>query len=361
MKKLDLSIDQLAVDSFTTEAAALEERGTVRAAAAAVCTGFDTCYCNTSLYRCGTIRAIDLAGFIAGPVVSRHLAMLGSEVVKVEPPSGDPFRAFGPMFAAWNQGKRSVALDLQQSADQQRLYRLVEGVDVVVENFRPGVATRLGCDDGALRAVNPDLVTLSSSGYGDDASMASVPAFDPLLQALGGIMAAQGGLSDPDDDGEPVFITVAVHDVITPLISAFGLVSGLYDRLRTGRGQRVRTSLAQTAMAAQAAEHTRYTGSASPPLGGFDHLGAGGGQGCVEDRDGWWFVEGELRTPIVRTGLINQQVAADNGLCVTEHHPLFGEITQFGQLVVGAGPPPCRGPLLDEHRAEILGEQPGVR
>ena len=130
-------------------------------------------------------RAIDLAGFIAGPVVSRHLAMLGSEVVKVEPPSGDPFRAFGPMFAAWNQGKRSVALDLQQAGDQQRLYRLVEGVDVVVENFRPGVATRLGCDDAALRAVNPDLVTLSSSGYGDDASMAAVPRLRPAAAGAG--------------------------------------------------------------------------------------------------------------------------------------------------------------------------------
>ena len=67
-------------------------------------------------------------------------------------------------------------------------------------------------------------------------------------------------------------------------------------------------------------------------------------------------MEGELRTPIVRTGLVNQPVAAENGLCVTEHHPQFGEITQFGQLVVGAGPPPRRGPLLDEHRGEILGE-----
>jgi hypothetical protein len=216
----------------------------------------------------------------------------------------------------------------------------------------------LGCDDGALRAANPDLVTLSSSGYGDDASMAAVPAFDPLLQALGGIMAAQGGVTSPDDGAEPVFVTVAVHDVLTPLVSAFGLVSGLYDRLRTGRGQRVRTSLAQTSMAAQAAEHTRYEGSPPPLLGGFDYLGRGDGQGCVEGEDGgWWFVEGDLRTPIVRTGLINEQVAAENGLCVTEHHPQFGEITQFGQLVVGAGPPPCRGPLLDEHRAEVLGPQ----
>jgi crotonobetainyl-CoA:carnitine CoA-transferase CaiB-like acyl-CoA transferase len=303
------------------------------------------------------VRAIDLAGFIAGPVVSRHLAMLGVDVTKVEAPGGDPFRAFGPMFAAWNQGKRSVQLDLQQMGDRRLLHRLVESVDVVVENFRPGVATRLGCDDAALRAVNPQLVTLSSSGYGDDASMASVPAFDPLLQALGGIMAAQGGVSGPDDGGEPVFLTVAVHDVLTPLISAFGLVSALYDRLRPGgTGQRVRTSLAQTAVAAQAAELTRFAGAPEPPLGGFDYLGAGENHGCVPGDDGqWWFVEGDVRVPIVRTGLVNEPVATANDLCVMQDHPMFGEIVQFGQLVVGAGPPPGRGPLLDEHRAEVLG------
>ena len=119
-------------------------------------------------------------------------------------------------------------------------------------------------------------MTLSSSGYGDDESMAPVPAFDPLLQALGGIMAAQGG------DDEPVFLTVAIHDVVTPLISAFGLVAGLYHRERTGRPQRVRTSLAQTAMAVQAAEHTRYAGAPPPLRGGFDYPGPGDGRGFVK-------------------------------------------------------------------------------
>ncbi|MEA3215984.1 MAG: hypothetical protein QOJ19_2140 [Acidimicrobiia bacterium] len=297
------------------------------------------------------IAAIDLAGFIAGPVVTRHLAMLGADVVKVEPPTGDPFRSFGPMFASWNQGKRSIALDLQDLEDRQLLYRLAERADIVVENFRPGVAARLGCDDGALRAVNPALVTLSSSGYGDDTSMAHVPAFDPLLQALGGIMAAQGG------DGEPVFVTVAVHDVITPLISAFGLVAGLYHRLRTGQPQRVRTSLARSAMAAQAAEHTRYAGAPEPLQGGFDFPGPGDGHCWVEGDDGQlWFVDGPHRAPIERYGLINSPLARDNGLCVTQQHPEHGTITQFGQLVVGAGPPPFRGPALDEHRDEVLAQ-----
>ena len=241
----------------------------------------------------------------------------------------------------------------RQAGDRQRLYRLVEGVDVVVENFRPGVATRLGCDDAALRAVNPDLVTLSSSGYGDDASMASVPAFDPLLQALGGIMAAQGGVT------------------VTRRRGRAGLRHGRRARRDHPADQRVRAGQRPLRPAADRA------GPAGADLAGADVDGGpgrrahplrgvpasarsvasttparGGGQGCVEGEDGgWWFVEGDLRTPIVRTGLINQPVAADNGLCVTEHHPQFGEITQFGQLVVGAGPPPRRGPLLDEHRA----------
>jgi hypothetical protein len=175
--------------------------------------------------------------------------------------------------------------------------------------------------------------------------------FDPLLQALGGMMAAQGG------DDEPVFLTVAIHDVVTPLISAFGLVSALYHRERTGRGQRVRTSLAQTAVAVQAAEHTRYAGAPEPLRGSFDHPGPADNRRWVDDGRGELrFVDGEASAPIVRTGLINERVALDNGLCVTESHPEWGTITQFGQLVVGAGPAPGRGPLLVEHRAELLAE-----
>ena len=89
-------------------------------------------------------RAIDLASFIAGPVISRHLAMLGADVIKIEPPEGDPFRTFSPMFNGWNQGKRAVTLDLKSQTDRTFLYRMILESDVVVENFRPGVAERLG-------------------------------------------------------------------------------------------------------------------------------------------------------------------------------------------------------------------------
>jgi hypothetical protein len=254
-------------------------------------------------------------------------------------------------YLAVNRNKRSIVLNTKEQRDRELAFALACKADVVVENFRPGVAARLGCDDAAVRRVNPELVTLSSPGYGDDPDLASVAGFDPLLQALGGIMAAQGG------DDEPVFLTVAVHDVVTPMISAFGLVSALYHRQRTGRAQRVRTSLAQTAVAVQAAEHTRYAGAPEPLKGGFDFPGPSEDRRWFEDASGELrFVDGEASVPIVRTGLINEAIALDNGLCVSEDHPEWGAITQFGQLVIGAGPPPGRGPLLDEHRAEILAE-----
>jgi crotonobetainyl-CoA:carnitine CoA-transferase CaiB-like acyl-CoA transferase len=311
------------------------------------------------------VKVIDLSSFIAGPVVSRHLAMLGAEVIKVEAPGGDPFRAFGPAFANWNQGKRSIVLDLTSDAGRAVLDQLVARADVVTENFRPGVAARLGAHHERLRTLNPDLVFLSSPGYGDDESLADAAAFDPLVQALGGLMYAQGGLGADgsgfagpaaDDGAEPVFLTVAIHDVVTPIIGAFATVSGLYHRARTGEAQRVRTSLAQATVVVQAAELTRVPGGPPTLAGGFDFRGPAEDRRCVEGEDGWWFHDGTLRAPIVRHGLVNEPIAADNGLLVTHDHPDFGAVTSFGQLVVGAGPPPGRAPLLDEHRDEILAE-----
>jgi crotonobetainyl-CoA:carnitine CoA-transferase CaiB-like acyl-CoA transferase len=289
---------------------------------------------------------VDLASFIAGPVISRHLAMLGAEVVKVEPPTGDPFRAIGPLFCSWNQGKRSIAIDLQAEDGRRLMHRLVERADVVVENFRPGVAERLGASASALRAVNPDVVLLSSPGYGADASMADEPAFDPLLQALGGIMASQGG------EGEPVFLTVAIHDVVTPLLGAFGIVSALYDRLRTGDTHHVHTSLAHTTVAVQAAEFTRYAGAPPPPLGGFDH----GEDGRRAVDGGWQWSDGPHTIAVSRMGLTAEPIAVENDLVVDEVHPGWGPLTVFGQLIGGSGPAPSRCPGLDEHGADIRAE-----
>ncbi|MFN0027542.1 MAG: CoA transferase [Acidimicrobiales bacterium] len=296
------------------------------------------------------VRVLDLASFIAGPVVSRHLAMLGAQVIKVEAPTGDPFRAFGEAFANWNQAKRSIALDLTTDADRALLHRLVSRADVVVENFRPGVAARLGADYDTLRAINPDLIYLSAPGYGVDPELAGAAAFDPLLQCLGGVMHSQGG------EDEPVFLTPPLHDVMVPLLGSFGVIAALHHRDAGHGGQRVITSLAHASLACQMAELTRFAGSPEPLVGGFDYKGPLPHQGLIEDGGGWVAVDGDLRVGVSKTGLVNSELATANELLVTHHHPTFGRQCAFGQLVRGAGPAPSRAPLLDEHRAEILAE-----
>lgn len=297
------------------------------------------------------VRVVDLSSFIAGPVISRHLAMLGADVVKVESPTGDPFRAIGPAFSNWNHGKRSICLDLRDPQEQGVLHELARRSDCVIENFRPGVAGRLGADAATLRSLNGELILLAAPGYGADESMADAAAFDPLLQALGGIMAAQGG------DSEPVFLTVPIHDVVTPMLGAFAVVTGLFHRERTGVAQDVMTSLAHTVMAVQAAEYTMFEGAPDRPVGGFDHPGDGERTGWREGDDGELiFFDRDDEVAIARHGFVNTRLAEENGLLVTHDDPTHGPMTQIGQLVAGAGPAPSRAPAMGEHSDEIRAE-----
>ena len=284
--------------------------------------------------------------------------MLGAEVTKIEQPGGDPFRVLGPYFNGWNQSKRSVCLNLKEAADNAVMAQLVADADVIVENFRPGVAERLGCSDEKLRRIRPDAVLVKSPGYGRDESKADVPAFDPLLQALGGIMAAQGGAD------EPVFLTVPVHDAATPMIAAFGVLCSLYRRLADGEGRTVRTSLTQTVMAAQAAEFVSYDGRPAPELGGMDYRGAGPDRTYVEvpDADGSDWVwhqttpEGTSDLPAERRGFVGSEVALANGHVVDLPETEWGPMTQVGSLIGGIDVPMQRAPFLDEHRSEIHDE-----
>ncbi len=304
------------------------------------------------------VSAVDLSSFIAGPVITRHLAMLGAEVIKIEQPGGDPFRVLGPYFNGWNQSKRSICLNLKDAADHAVMAQLVAGADVIVENFRPGVAARLGVTDEDLRHIRTDAVLVKSPGYGRDDSMAEVPAFDPLLQALGGIMAAQGG------DDEPVFLTVPVHDAATPMIAAFGVLCSLYRRLADGEGRTVRTSLTQTVTAAQAAEFVDYPGRPPAELGGMDYRGAGPERTYLEvpDADGpeWiWHEttpEGTSDLPVERRGFVGSAVAVDNRHVVDLPETEWGPMIQLGSLVGGIDVTMRRAPYLDEHRAEIAAE-----
>jgi crotonobetainyl-CoA:carnitine CoA-transferase CaiB-like acyl-CoA transferase len=227
------------------------------------------------------VRVLEAGAIIAGPYSASLLAELGADVVKVESPDGDPFRSFGPMFGNYNLGKRGIVLDLRSEEGARAFRSLAATTDIVVDNFRPGVLHRLGIDYSGLVEVNADIVTVSVTGFGEGGPLAAEPGFDPVLQAMSGMMKAQGG----DDD--PVFFTVPVNDVASAVAAALGACLALWHRARTGRGQRVWTSLAGNAAVMQSGELVRYQNRPSPLRGGRDFLGPSPDDRFVAAADGW--------------------------------------------------------------------------
>ncbi|GAA4743741.1 hypothetical protein GCM10023350_30600 [Nocardioides endophyticus] len=209
-------------------------------------------------------RVLDLGTVLAGPYAGMLLAELGAEVVKVEPPTGDAFRLRGHPH---NRGQRSLAVDLRAPEGYAALLGLVERADIVIDNFRPGVLERLRLRHDDLAAARPDIVTVSITGYGDVGPLAGRPGFDPVLQAMSGMMAAQGGSS------APVFSTLAVNDVTAACASALGAVAALHHVVTGGAGQHVETTLAAVATFMQCGEIVEYADRPPTPVGGPDHPG----------------------------------------------------------------------------------------
>ena len=198
------------------------------------------------------VRVLEMAQIMAGPTCGMMLADLGAEVVKIEKwPAGDDARqyqkpgdpAMPPSFRMINRGKRSLSLDVRTPQGKQTLLRLVKQVDVLTENFRPGVMERLGLSYADLKAVNPALIYCSISGYGRTGPLARAGGFDLILQAFSGIMAATGEV-----DRDPVKPGVSIADTNAGILAALAIVSAYVHRLRTGEGQHVSTSLLQAAM-----------------------------------------------------------------------------------------------------------------
>ncbi|MEH0547609.1 CoA transferase [Streptomyces sp. B21-105] len=193
------------------------------------------------------LRIADFSRVLAGPYATMLLGDLGADVVKVERPGiGDETRAWHPpadsdgtstYFLSVNRNKRSVVLDLATESGREQARALVAECDVVVENFRPGTMERLGLGYDELRARKPELVYCSISGFGSGAG-ASIPGYDLLVQAVGGLMSVTGAA-----DGEPVKAGVALVDVITGLHACLGVLAALRHRDATGRGQRVEVNL----------------------------------------------------------------------------------------------------------------------
>ena len=230
------------------------------------------------------VKVVDLANYIAGALCPGLLADFGAEVIKVEALTGDPFRGLGPVFQDWNRGKRSICIDLKTEAGRGVLYRLAEDADVVVENYRPGVARRLGADYETLKQINPNLVYCSVSAYGQEGPYRSKPGFDPLLQARSGAMDYQGGATRP-----PVFLVLAISDYGAACLGAYGVALGLLARARTGKGRKVETSLLRACMATQSGRFVVVKRGENGARE-VDYIGESPGYRIYRTSDGWIFV-----------------------------------------------------------------------
>ena len=199
------------------------------------------------------VRVVDLTSYIAGSYSAMMLADLGASVVKVESLEGDSFREL-PGFFGWNRGKRSIALNLKTPEGRQIVEGLAREGDVLMENWRPGVADRLGVGHAHLLALNPKLIYCSVTAFGSTGPHVDRPGFDPLLQAMGGLMTLQGF------GGPPQYLRTAPTDYYTAAIAAQAVLAALFVRHRTGRGQRIETSLLRGVLALQSGIAIDYPG-----------------------------------------------------------------------------------------------------
>ena len=192
-------------------------------------------------------RIIDLTSMISGPLATMILADQGADVIKVEnPEGGDHTRAannaqngFSASFLNNNRNKRSVALDLKQPAAREALLQLAATADVFVQNFRPGVADRMGLGEPAIRAVAPSIVYVSISGFGETGPYAQKPVYDPLIQAVSGLATIQAGA----DTERPRLVRTILPDKLTAYNAAQAITAALLSRERTGKGQHIRLSM----------------------------------------------------------------------------------------------------------------------
>jgi crotonobetainyl-CoA:carnitine CoA-transferase CaiB-like acyl-CoA transferase len=203
------------------------------------------------------VTVLDISEYIAGPYCGSLLADMGARVIKVEPPDGAEERRLGSreryrgntrMALAYNRGKESLAVDLRKPEGKEIIYKLVREVDIVIQNFPPNVGKKLGIDYEALSAINPKIIFVSSTAFGEVGPYQKRKGFDIIAHAASGIMSNYA-----DEDGAPKGPgAINYIDICTGMFNALGLVSALYHRERTGEGQKIETSLFSTGLALQA-------------------------------------------------------------------------------------------------------------
>jgi len=228
----------------------------------------------------GHIRVLDLSRVLAGPWCSQNLADLGADVIKIERPgAGDDTRAWGPPYApdadgratseaayylSANRGKRSVTVDIAGSEGQALLRELAAHCDVVLENFKVGHLARYGLDYASLKAIKPDIVYCSITGFGQDGPYAHRAGYDFLIQGMGGLMSVTGE-RDGLPGGGPQKVGVALTDLMTGMYATVAVLAALTHRDRTGEGQHIDMSLLDTQVAMLANVGSNYLNSGKRP------------------------------------------------------------------------------------------------
>ncbi len=230
------------------------------------------------------IGVLDLSAYIAGPYACSLLADLGAEVIKIEPPQGDALRHYPSTlsqesrgFLGTNRSKRGIVLDLKKPEGQEVLLRLVASADVLVHNFRPGVASRLGIDYERLRERYPRLIYCALTGYGESGPLKDQAGYDQVLQSISGICALQGA------PGGPQIVYGSVVDYFAASQIAYAVTAALYRREQTGEGQSVGVSLLASALAMQSG---RFVWAEHEPRDVSRDLRSGGVSGIHPTKDG---------------------------------------------------------------------------
>ena len=367
-------------------------------------------------------KVIDLTSMISGPLGTMMLADQGADVIKVEAPGGDHTRAganrrngFSASFLNNNRGKRSVVLDLKAPGGLQALLRLATGADVFVQNFRPGVADRIGIGEAAIRAVAPKVVYVSISGFGEQGPYAGKPVYDPLVQAMSGLATVQAG----SDETRPRLVRTIVPDKLTGVVASQAITAALLARARTGEGQHIRLSMLGAVVAflwgsdmgsqtfvgddLPQQEAASFADLIYETADGFISLAVQSDREWIAltralDRPEWlqderfrtvalrqrnidarlaltqealrlrpasaWLDrltrEGVPCAPVLtRTGMIRHEQVLENGIVVEVDHPAAGRLRQASPAAQFSGTPAAiarAAPGLGEHTAEVLAE-----
>lgn len=296
------------------------------------------------------LRILDLSHFVAGPWCTVLLRELGAEVIKVEPPGGEIGRNMGGVYAAgesaiflgFNSGKKSVCIDLKTPEGRDAVVRLANEADVVVQNFRPGTAERLGLGAEQLRTLRPELIYCAITAFGPDGPYAERPANDPLIQALSGAMWATATTG-----GAPIRMGVSLPDFAAGALAAIGILAAVHLKSSTGEGTTVDINLLDSQLYAQT--DLLAGGEFSPSV-------QDGSVCCAEGRYFWVEADGDDTTRVPVRGLA-EVLGTGTAKTRSLDHPTVGELHQL-KIPIDVDPPwplsPSPPPLLGADTHEVL-------